>query len=495
MVIKSLLQKRRVIVLLAVLVSLGLSSAQLTRGQSGQADVAAAPRVLTTSPAQREVVLPGASIQIVFSDAMDRPSVEAALTISPEAPGKAEWRDDVTLSMTPAAPLKRGQAYTLAIANTARSKAGVPLDDPFRLVFTVTSNLGVSQVIPAPDTQNIEAGATITVVFDRPVVPLVTTSEQAGLPQPLTFSPTVPGKGDWVGTAIYTFKPVKALAGGTKYTVTVSGDLKDVDGSPLDKAYTWSFRTIPPQILSIDPPTEASQVLLDTPIQVEFNQPMDQASVRQAFTFRNAANGADVAGMLTFNEDGSFFTFKPASRLELGTRYQVSIQGSARSASGDATLTNPTTAVFVTVPYPRITQTYPASGARVDPGSGVSVQFSTQMDAKSFVDRIHVDPKPEDLSISPGGDYLYINFQSRPATKYTITLDAGLADIYGNIIKEPYTLGFSTLDAPASMYLIVRDQVAFTSAYRPNTSILLTSINVMSVEAQLAAVKDKSGHL
>src|SRR5204863_3763475 len=140
----------------------------------------------------------------------------------------------------------------------------------------------------------------------------------------------------------YLFRPTTALAGGTTYTATVSADLKDVDGSPLAKPFSWKFSTIPPQLQYISPENGNNQVPLETAITVTFNQPMDRASTTEAFSVRNAANGANIAGKITWDNADATLIFTPTSRLELGTRYQVSVLGSAHSATGTARLTNPT---------------------------------------------------------------------------------------------------------------------------------------------------------
>lgn len=158
----------------------------------------------------------------------------------------------------------------------------------------MTPNLTVNQVIPAPGAEGVEASAVITVVFDRPVVPLINTADQSSLPQPLTLIPEVAGTGEWIGTSIYQFRPETTFAGGTLYTVTISESLKDIDGSPLNAPYVWQFRTLPPQILSTSPSVNESGVLLEREITVSFNQPMDQASLREAFTLRNLNNAANV---------------------------------------------------------------------------------------------------------------------------------------------------------------------------------------------------------
>ena len=109
------------------------------------ATVIAAPpptlQVLRTSPG--DGAEPTASITIMF----DRPVagsldsvVNAAgiFAISPAVPGRAEWRDPVTLRFVPAAPLRPGAEYTVTIANTFRAMDGAQLERPYRFTFRVS---------------------------------------------------------------------------------------------------------------------------------------------------------------------------------------------------------------------------------------------------------------------------------------------------------------------------------------------------------------------
>ncbi|MCC6975883.1 MAG: Ig-like domain-containing protein [Anaerolineae bacterium] len=466
-----------------LIMSIIFSGMGLVQGQPGGANTA--PRVISTTPAQREVVGPDVALQIVFDQAMDRTSVEASLVINPQVQGAITWKDDTTLLFDPAGALDRGVEYTLTVEASAMSAAGVALEDRFRLNFRIAPNLSVSQAIPAPGAESVEAGATVTVVFDRPVVPLVTTGDQGSLPQPLSFSPAVEGKGEWLGTSIYTFRPTKAFVGGTLYTATISGDLKDVDGSPMSGPYTWQFRTVAPMILNFYP-YDSSTAPLNQAIQIDFNQPMDKESVRANFTLRNLTSSADVAGTFTFSNDDRTLIFQPTAPLAMATRYQAAIRGGARSASGEAVLTNPQSRTFSTYPYPSVTETSPRNGEKVYPGSGAVIYFSTPMDEKSFVDKVKVEPKPENLSLYPSYTSLSIQFRSLPATTYTITLEAGVKDIYGNEIKEPYTFSFSVENYRPSLRITPRSGLNLTSAYRENTSIVATMVNIQTIELKIA---------
>ena len=120
--------------------------------------------------------------------------------------------------------------YHASLAAQAASAEGIALQDPFSFQFATVGDLQVSQVFPAPGTQDVASSAVVTVIFNRPVVPLVIAEEQANLPQPLVFSPVVAGKGEWVNTSVYAFRPTQALKGDTTYTLSVLAGLKDASG-------------------------------------------------------------------------------------------------------------------------------------------------------------------------------------------------------------------------------------------------------------------------
>ncbi|PJF42777.1 MAG: hypothetical protein CUN50_02965, partial [Candidatus Thermofonsia Clade 1 bacterium] len=444
-----------------------------------------APRIVASTPAQREIVSPTSLVQIIFDQPMDRASVEAAFLIDPPVDGTLRWADDQTLTFAPAAPLPRGTAYLVQIGTAARSAQGTALEERFRLNFQIAPNLSVSQVIPSPNAENIATNATITVIFDRPVVPLAVTGVQADLPQPLSFTPLLEGTGEWIGTAIYQFKPKRGLNGGTRYTASVSPDLTDIDGSALGKPYTWQFSTLAPQILSVAP--QGDSVRLESDITVRFNQPMDEASLREAFTLRNTANGANVAGLLSLEENGTLLRFKPAAPLALETLYQASVSAAARSANGEAILSNPQTFTFRTLPFPRVVSTQPANGeGNVPLWSNVSLTYSTLMDQASFSGRVSLEPKPERLSLSVSGNMLYLNFPMLPETDYTLTISAGVADIYGNVLSDAFVLRFRTAPTDPQLSLPFRDWISLTNAYRPQTSFPAVTLNLSALELRLA---------
>src|SRR5689334_18353524 len=81
-----------------------------------------------------------------ISVAFDRPvagsldrSVDPAtiFRIEPAVRGRLEWRDPVTIRLTPAAPLAAGSSYIVSIGNTFKAMDGSALAEPYRFVFRV----------------------------------------------------------------------------------------------------------------------------------------------------------------------------------------------------------------------------------------------------------------------------------------------------------------------------------------------------------------------
>src|SRR5512135_2840407 len=90
-----------------------------------QVSSAITPRVISSYPAQQEIIGPDSTFQVAFDQAMNRASVEAALSFEPALRGTPTWTDDLSLTFKPAGPLQRGQAYRLVLGTGAQSSAGV----------------------------------------------------------------------------------------------------------------------------------------------------------------------------------------------------------------------------------------------------------------------------------------------------------------------------------------------------------------------------------
>jgi len=257
---------------------------------------AVSPVVIQRSPERGEELSLDGSIELVFDRTMDQASVETAFNVSPEVAGELEWTDERTVRFKPARGLKRDAEYYVTVGAEAKASDGNPLDGAYRFRFRTVGYLEVAQVIPAPDVEDVEAASTVTVIFNRPVVPLMAVSDPAytDLPQPVTFEPSIEGSGEWLNTSIYVFTPAEPLAGGTTYTARIAAGLADTTGGVVAEDYEWSFSTQPPHVVWVSPHEGAELIGVETTVQVTFNMPVDCDSATEAFSMRTGVRS--VAG-------------------------------------------------------------------------------------------------------------------------------------------------------------------------------------------------------
>ncbi|MBK9124523.1 MAG: Ig-like domain-containing protein [Chloroflexi bacterium] len=330
------------------------------------------------------------------------------------------------------------------------------------------SSLQVVSVTPDPDATGIATDSTIVVAFDRPVVPLTPTANQGELPQPLSLYPHVDGSGVWVNTSIYVFTPSDHLAGATRYTVTTAAGLRAADDSQLGYDYFWSFSTQAAQILDIDfsefeyLSSTVGYAGLDTTVSFVFNQPMSHAFVEDAFSLTRADSNDRVPGHFTWAEDSTQVTFTPDERLQIASSYVVGVAG----------LVSPNRWSFNTYPLPRVRETTPYNGASDEyPRGWVSFEFVSPMNFNTFRDRVRIEPEPEEWTPYAYDSRISFQFDMQFATRYTVTILAGVEDIYGNRLAEDVTVSFTTSQPTNQANITCQSALAITSAAGQITQI------------------------
>ena len=430
------------------------------------------PTVIQHTPAVGEEMPLDREIEIVFDRDMERGAVEHAFAIEPSVSGRFEWTDGRTLRFMPDQPLARGADYTVTIGDEAADLDGNPLAEPFVLRFTTVGFLQVTQVIPAAGASDVQVDSTITVMFNRPVVPLTSLGEQASLPQPLTFNPAAQGSGEWLGTSIYLFRFDAPLAGGTTYRATVKTGLSDATGGVLDQDYSWEFTTQPPQIVWLSPNDEEDLVPPDTTINVSFSQSVDCASVRQAFSLLRSDDQVAVEGQATCS--GTEFTFQPTALLEFDSLYEASLAPGIAGESGGKGMVEGRSWYFRTVPLPRIIGTTPQNGERhASPHTSFTIQFNAPIDPDTVMPNVQFTP-PLDASkvytyFNTWDRSFTISFGAQPSSDYQVDIGPDIRDPYGNRTEQTETVRFRTDSLPPQAQLLVPGQTSTLNANDPAT--------------------------
>jgi len=493
------MDKKRLLAILAVglLLTLpGLSCRSLFRPRPTPTPVSAAlppthPLLLERVPARGEEAPLDRPLALYFDQPMDPASVEAALSIEPAVPGQFSWLDPATLIFTPRGGWQRATRYRVKLEPSAKSAKGLPLREEVEFTFATVGYLEVTQVLPEPNTPDVAPDATVTVMFNRPVVPLRLVSAPAEeMPSPLEFDPPVEGSGEWVNTSIYIFRPATGFTPGQTYRVTVPAGLADTTGGILEEDYTWTFTVRSPSVLYTWPPGGEDQVGLTQPITITFDQPMDPASTEAAFSLRTA-QGESVEGRFAWDDGHTTMTFVPAAPLRLETIYLAQVAHTARAAVGTATLKEDYDWVFSTVPAPRVLRTNPADGdTAADPDTSFEIYFSAPMDLSTLMPNITILPAPTRVYTywSDRENRFTISWDVRPSTDYEVRLGEGMTDPYGNTVGEGRVVRFRTRPLDPLAYLEVPGPVGTYNAYTA-TQVYVRYRNVSRVDLVLYRLK------
>jgi uncharacterized protein YfaS (alpha-2-macroglobulin family) len=475
------------------------------------------PRLVEWKPAPGEEQPLTAPIELVFDQEMDPKSVQAAFAISPTVQGGFNWPNNRTLSFQPAGEgFKRGQSYTVEVAESARSAAGTPLESPVSFTFKTVGFLEVAMAQPAPDASEVAEDAIVTILFNRPVVPLVSISEQASLPQPLTFTPPVEGEGRWLNTSIYTFKPTKGFTPATTYKGRVASGLTDTTGGVLEVDYTWTFTTVLPAVVSTIPADQEIYINPSDPISVTFNQPVDHKSAEEHFSLRVEGEKATVEGTfkwvstpitvtgktpagprgeeeMVVLSNAETMVFAPGEPLKRDTSYVATVKKGTQAAGGAVGTEKEYTWTFTTIGLPRIVGTTPADGERqADPYGGLEVLFSAPMQPESLIPGKNLTIEPT-VSVTQVYTYwrswesntrVYVSFPIKPSTAYTITLGPDIRSRIGDELGKPYVVHFTTRQLDPMVYLHTPDQIGTYGTYTP-TLVYLTYRNVTELDFYL----------
>lgn len=183
----------------------------------------------------------------------------------------------------PNKPLDTGKHYnvTLALAEGEAIHAD----------FLTVSDPEVSAILPHGDDE-VSIDTKISIVFNRPMVPLTTLDQLATDDIPVTISPKTQGRFKWISTNTLQFIPADGLVSSTKYTVSVNSGFKSMEGLEV-KPTQSSFTTLHLRYWS-DGSSYSSQSSAvrgyNQPLLVRFNQPIDLEMTKNYITLQNSVS-------------------------------------------------------------------------------------------------------------------------------------------------------------------------------------------------------------
>ncbi|MDP9250915.1 MAG: Ig-like domain-containing protein [Chloroflexota bacterium] len=356
------LRRNRVLTRIVVAgVALSIAVAVSTSGaaQTGLTSVLPAPASIL--PHNVGVgVLTRDAVTLDFGAAMDRASVEEALSVRPSQPVTLAWSPDARrLQVAPARLWLTDQRYLLVVAAGAHRADGWAFGAPTQFSFTTQTaprivDFGVRVAgadtappvldshaadmsarldsadragPPADVAADVSAGTAVTITFGAAM-------NQRDVERGFAVRPAVPGTFEWDGLSV-TFRPDGRLVPNRRYAVSLAG-VHDAAGDPLGGDTSFSFTTRPGAQLVKVTPVEGAVNVTSGLVVVWFSQPMNPRAVDAALKVTDLTRGAPVTGKIAWTTAYTHLNFAPSAALAAGHHFGVSLATGSLDADGNA---------------------------------------------------------------------------------------------------------------------------------------------------------------
>jgi Bacterial Ig-like domain len=349
-----------------------------------------APYVVSVNPPNRASnVLPSATISATFSEQVRPETLTTSTFTLTDSDGQrvvgsvGPVRDHRTQPTSygayfrPSSPLEGGEIYTATLTSGIKDMANlnVPIFNkgnaltPRTWSFMVTSSGSaappgqtgadrtpptVLAVTPMDGANNVPPNAIIAARFSEPVIrsSVSTSSFQVKDNSGLTVPGVVVRPGSTLSAGITTasFDSPSAYEIGETYTVTITGNVRDIANNPLNPPHTWSFTvgdtTTPatgadsnaPTVLSVIPGDGTSGVPLYSSIRAMFSEPVRKSTVSTSTFMLKDSSGNAVPGTILLPTGASINQagLDPSSSLVVGQRYTAEITNGVKDITGNS---------------------------------------------------------------------------------------------------------------------------------------------------------------
>lgn len=301
------------------------------------------------------------TVSIIFTQPMDRESVETAFSTTPATEGifhwgqystepsrvyytdmEANWGYDVGATITTYSNITAfsyqvaqkdsyvDTTYLVSLSTEAKDTAGNHLRFPLEFSFsTIQSSSTQNGILSYPSHGDVEVDLLISqgiqVTFPRNMDPVST--ENA-----VSFSPGSDIIFIWPAYNQLTIYTGGVLHADTEYNITIGSQAKDKDGIELGNPFHFSFETSSVRITGTSPRNGEVFVSQYDPIYLYFNTYMQKSTVQSAFSI-----SPHISGSLDwYNNSKTAMVFNPGQSFQKNTKYTVTIGTGAKDLYGSA---------------------------------------------------------------------------------------------------------------------------------------------------------------
>ena len=303
----------------------------------------------------------------------------------------------------------------------------------------------------------------VSITFNQPMVPLTTIGQLDDLDIPVTITPSLPGRWQWIGTRTLRFEHdpeiFDRLPMATSYVVEVPAPTTSQSGGELAEAVRVEFETPAPNMAWLIPQHDSLD--LQPVFLVAFDQRIEPAAALEAITFSAGGNqhqirlasAAEIEGdeyissLLGYALDDTWVAFRPAAPLEPDSSIRIEVGPNVPSAEGPNTSGNSSVVEARTYAPLRLEDTGCSyQGCR--PGRALTAWFNNTLDAETLdAADVSITPELPGATVSVHGRTMTIAGPTAGGTVYEVVIPEGLGDVFGQTLGEPETVEFSIDEA------------------------------------------------
>jgi uncharacterized protein YfaS (alpha-2-macroglobulin family) len=192
------------------------------------------------------------------------------------------------LFFKPLQKLKLNRYYSVAL--------NMPDGSVIKEEFLVVEDPQVIAVFPKEDSESPE-NTEITIVFNRPMVPLTTLEYLEAKTVPVEIYPQTEGRFKWISTNVLQFIPRERLLRSTNYKVRIKPGFVSLDGLPVPPK-EFQFQTRKLRYIKLT----SGSILYNQPISIYFNQPVDLEKTKNEITLIDASIGKEIPFVVQYGE-------------------------------------------------------------------------------------------------------------------------------------------------------------------------------------------------
>ena len=453
-----------------------------------------------------------AGLRFRLSKAPDQPETKPRSKVAAATPLSAFETANILKRM---APIKAEDPDELDFAVRDRTQPPLRTGDTIKVSFPATESVAPNaniasdplEVIRYSPEGDVPLAPQLGITFSRPMVAL-SSQEEAAANVPVQLSPQPPGKWRWLGTRTLEFEPTGRFPMATQYAVTVPAGTKSAAGGTLTKPKSWTFTTPAPTIVQSYPGKEYTQAR-DTLMFIAFDQRIDPAAMMNSIQVRSGANvlpvrlatkeeiaaNYEVKQLVDAAQNDRWLAFRAVdqqtgeTKLALPSEANITVEVTAGAPSLEGPLRTKAAQQFSFITYGplHVTRTECGYQGMCRPNQPTRIWFNNRLNAAAFAaSQVHVEPAVPGLKVSVLNETLTLTGPTKANTRYTVTFDPTLRDIFGQTLGREETASFNVEMSSPVLALSV-DGMAVLDPAGPR-SISLYSINYQQVRISLYGV-------